>query len=213
MTALSRRGLAFYLDDWTGSVTLDGSFVITPSTVDSVFDVAAAVAASGVANVDPSFDWSISSSGRLQFDCDVVFAMTFAGTAGTKLGFTSGPWTGASSYTADVLGSGVWVPFADHALSVYDDVGQVSRPGVRSYDAAAMSHCPGLAWRRPTLQAEGPRSVVFSFEDARSAAGTPLRVSICDESYGLTTYHAGRHRVRTQDRHSHWSLISLEVAR
>lgn len=209
----SYRAAAFWGNGWTGQVELDTVNTTAPDAHTSVAQLLAAVQTLGRLSIDPAFTWSLTSSGLVRLTSPTVFDLTFAGNAGTRLGFTSGPWTGAGTYTADTVAHGLWAPFAHHALSVWADIRVPDGQGVRTYAAGAMGYCPGTAWRRPRVEAECGRDGVLALQAAAAVVAAPTQVDLIDADLALVTYHLGRVSVREIDPTDGWAAVELEVAR
>lgn len=91
--------LARVLTGWTGTIEVDG-VTVTPRTRESVCSLMARVVHDVLVQAGRRITIDISDAGVLTIASTSSFDMTLTSGVETRTGFTAGPYSGASSYTA-----------------------------------------------------------------------------------------------------------------
>lgn len=101
--------LARVLTGWTGTIEVDG-VTVTPRTRESVCSLMARVVHDVLVQAGRRITIDISDAGVLTIASTSSFDMTLTSGVETRTGFTAGPYSGASSYTAASGYSTAYVP-------------------------------------------------------------------------------------------------------
>ncbi len=105
--------IAGVLAGWTGVWTMTSNGVtstLTPETRESAASLVARMIEAAFVDQGLTLTASLSASGVITLSADALFAMTFDGNCGDRVGFNSSPYGAGGPHEAEQAYIGVWVP-------------------------------------------------------------------------------------------------------